>query len=163
MNHYPHHIGDFNNATRHLTVVERAFYRELIELYYSTEKPLPTDDMDRLARRVMAQTEAEKAIIKAILAEFFYLDGDLYRHNRCDAELLIYKEKIDNAHKAGKASALVRAKQASNNRSTGVKRKLNGTSTHHSHTPSTIPKEVQDLDPPSQPINLSKYVGGKKR
>lgn len=27
MNHYPHHIGDFNNATRHLTLIEDAIYR----------------------------------------------------------------------------------------------------------------------------------------
>ncbi|MCY3212700.1 DUF1376 domain-containing protein, partial [Acinetobacter baumannii] len=27
MNYYQHHIGDFNNATRHLSLIERAIYR----------------------------------------------------------------------------------------------------------------------------------------
>ena len=30
MNYYPHHIGDFDYATRHLTRVERSIYRVLI-------------------------------------------------------------------------------------------------------------------------------------
>ena len=125
INHYPHHIGDFNGATRHLTVVERAFYRELIELYYQTEKPLPADDLDGIARRCLAQSDDEKAIIKALLREFFKLDGDVYRHTRCDAELHIYKDKIEKAQRAGKVSALTRAKQSLNNRSTPVQRTFN--------------------------------------
>lgn len=56
MNHYPHHIGDFNNATRHLTFVERALYRELLDLYYDTEQPL-NPDFNKLARRVLATSD----------------------------------------------------------------------------------------------------------
>lgn len=57
MNHYPHHIGDFNTATMHLTFVERALYRELLDLYYDTEKPLMAD-VGKLARRVRAPIPA---------------------------------------------------------------------------------------------------------
>ena len=142
MNFYPHNIGDFNAATRHLTVVERAFYRELIELYYATEKPLPASDLDGLARKVMAKTDEEKAIVKAILGEFFYLEDDVFRHSRCDAEILIYKEKIEKAHKAGKASALVRAKQQRNKRSTPVEQPFNKTPTHDYTTTRLHDKEV---------------------
>ena len=39
MNYYQHHIGDFNNATRHLSLVERAIYRDLLDMYYDTEQP----------------------------------------------------------------------------------------------------------------------------
>lgn len=120
MNHYPHHIGDFNNATRHSTVVERAFYRELIELYYFTEKPIPAGDFEWLAKRCLAKSDDEKAALKAVLDEFFKLDDGVYRHNRCDAEILIYKDKIEKAQKAGKMSALSRAKQTLNTRSTPV-------------------------------------------
>lgn len=52
MNFYPHHIGDFNNATRHLTRVERSVYRDLIELYYDTECPL-NNDLEKLFRRAL--------------------------------------------------------------------------------------------------------------
>ncbi|MGE8450704.1 MAG: DUF1376 domain-containing protein, partial [Pseudomonadales bacterium] len=37
MNHYPHHIGDFNTATRHLSRLERAIYRDMRDMYCDTE------------------------------------------------------------------------------------------------------------------------------
>lgn len=120
MKHYPHNIGDFNSATRHLTVVERAFYRELIELYYQTEQPIPAGDLDKVARLCLAQSDAEKAIVKAILSEFFILDGDVYRHTRCDAEILVYQDKIKKSQHAGRMSVLTRAKRTLNERSTVV-------------------------------------------
>lgn len=125
MNYYPHNIGDFNNATRHLTHVERALYRELIETYYDTEQPLPAGDLDRLCRRVLAVSDAEKEAVKSLLAEFFSLDGDVYRNGRCDEEILIYKGKQANAVKAGLASAQSRL----NKRSTGVQQPLRSGST----------------------------------
>ena len=65
MNYYQHHIGDFNNATRHLTRVERVLYRDLIELYYDTEKPI-TSDLDYLARRIIATTEEDKNALNVV-------------------------------------------------------------------------------------------------
>lgn len=137
MNYYPHHIGDFNGATRHLTLVERALYRELLDIYYDTEKPIPADDLDKLARRVCAKTDQEKAALKEVLSEFFILENGVYHHTRCDAEILIYQEKIEKASQAGKASALARAKRKSNKRSTSVQQTLNGHSTHQSPIPLT--------------------------
>ena len=43
MNYYEHHIGDYAEATMHLSFVEDAAYSRLIRKYYSTEKPLPAD------------------------------------------------------------------------------------------------------------------------
>ncbi len=126
MNFYPHHIGDFNNATRHLTRVERALYRDLIELYYDTEQPLPAGDIRAVARRVLAFDDAEIAIVQAILTEFFTLDGDVYRHSRCDAEIEKYRGNIANKKRAGQASAAMR-----NNRSaTPVEQTLNTRATN---------------------------------
>lgn len=31
MNYYQHHISDFNNATRHLSLIKLAMYRDLIK------------------------------------------------------------------------------------------------------------------------------------
>ncbi|WP_139121453.1 YdaU family protein, partial [Acinetobacter baumannii] len=52
MNYYQHHIGDFNNATRHLSLIERAIYRDLLDMYYDTEKAIDASSIDRLARRL---------------------------------------------------------------------------------------------------------------
>lgn len=152
MNYYPHHIADFNNATRHLTLVERALYRELIDRYYETEKAIPASDFEGLARRVLAKTDEEKSALRAVLSEFFTLEEGEYRHKRCDAEVLIYKEKIEKASAAGKASALVRAKKKLNKRSTGVQQALNGQSTHH--TPITNHQSITKPAKKEKPTTL---------
>ncbi len=96
MYHYQHHIGDFNNATRHLSRLEKSVYRDLIELYYETEMPLQCDRI-ALARRALVRGDDELAAMDAVLAEFFTLDGDYYRHSRCDLELGKVYEKSDKA------------------------------------------------------------------
>jgi uncharacterized protein YdaU (DUF1376 family) len=75
MNHYPHHIGDFNNATRHLTRVERSLYRDLIDLYYHTEQAL-NSDMEKLARRVLVRSQEEREALDLVIEEFFVLRDD---------------------------------------------------------------------------------------
>ncbi|MHB1201472.1 MAG: YdaU family protein [Polaromonas sp.] len=107
MNHYPHHIGDFNNATRHLTRVERSLYRDVLELYYDTEQPLNVD-VAKIARRVLAVTESEQEALKMVLDEFFVLQDDGFHNARCDAEIAKYQGQIEQASRAGKASAAKR-------------------------------------------------------
>ena len=98
MNHYPHHIGDFNSGTRHLTRIERSIYRDLIELYYDTETPLNAD-IELIQRRIIARSEEEKAALVAVLGEFFTLQDGAYFHARCDQELTRYKALTDRASK----------------------------------------------------------------
>ena len=73
-----------------------------------------------------------RAALRDVLNEFFVRDGEVYRNTRCDAEVIIYKEKIENAQRAGRASALVKAKRSLSARSTPVKQTFNDKSTHHS-------------------------------
>jgi len=166
MNYYNFSIGDFNKNTRHLTLVERALYRELIDLYYEAEQPIPADDFNRLAKRVCAKTDDEKAALKEVLTEFFYIENDAYHHSRCDAEILIYKEKIEKASLAGKASALSRAKRAVNKRSTGVKRTLNETSTPNPNpTTQSYLKTLSDKSDDAAKVldHLNEKTGGSYR
>jgi len=100
MNHYPHHIGDFNNGTRHLTRIERSIYRDLIELYYDTEAALPSD-IDVLARRIIARSEEERTALVSILSEFFTLDEGAYKHTRCDEEIAAYQSRVESARSNG--------------------------------------------------------------
>lgn len=112
MHSYQHNIKTFNNATRHLTHVERALYRDLIELYYDTEQPLPARDIDALCRRVLARSDDEKAAVKCILDEFFVLTGDVYTHDYCDEVIDQYKRVQTSKAIAGKASAKARKEKA---------------------------------------------------
>ena len=125
MNHYPHHIGDFNNATRHLTRVERSLYRDLIELYYDAEQPL-NRDIGKLARRVLASSDEERVALEIVLDEFFTLEEDGWHNTRCDAEIEKYRGSVEQASRAGKASAAKRY----NNKATSVQRPSNDRSTN---------------------------------
>ena len=108
MNHYPHHVGDFNSATRHLTFVERALYRELLDLYYDTERPLIADET-KLARRIVANTDELREALRVVLEEFFELRDDGWHNDRCDREIAAYHAKQEQQSRAGRASAAKRA------------------------------------------------------
>jgi uncharacterized protein YdaU (DUF1376 family) len=92
MNYYEHHIGDYLKATAHLSMLEDAAYRRLIDAYYNREAPLPTDRKacQKLAR---AQSKDERAAVDYVLDEFFALEDDGWHQKRCDAEIEKYQQK----------------------------------------------------------------------
>lgn len=99
MHYYPHHIADFNNATRHLGRLERSIYRDCIEMYYDTEGPLDGTDLERLQRRLLCHSDAEKTALDFVLNEFFEEEGGIYMNGRCDREIAIYKARDKEAAK----------------------------------------------------------------
>ena len=99
MHYYPHHIGDFNAATRHLSRLERSIYRDLIELYYETEAPISID-LDRVARRIVATSPQERAAMVDVLNEFFTPGPEGWSHKRCEEELAKYR-RMSAGGKAG--------------------------------------------------------------
>ena len=129
MYHYQHHIGDFNNATRHLSRIERSIYRDLIELYYDTESKLP-NDLAWICRKIIANecsTDVER-----MLNEFFTKTQDGWYHSRCEHEIHKYRESSSKKSIAGRASAAkreVKMKQAFNGCSTDAQQEFNGCST----------------------------------
>ena len=86
MNYYPHNIGDYAAATRHLSLLEHGVYRSLLDLYYLDEQPLPADP-GKLCRLVAARGEEEKAAVRIVAEEFFQVVDGLLRHKRCDVEI----------------------------------------------------------------------------
>lgn len=107
MNHYPHHIGDFNNATRHLTRLERSVYRDLIEMYYDTEKALPLD-IPTICRKILAKSTEESTAVEQALNEFFTKTPTGWYHTRCETEIEKYKTSNSQKAEAGRASAAKR-------------------------------------------------------
>lgn len=99
MNHYPHHIGDYQLATAHLSEREDLAYRRMLDCYYRDEKPFP-DDIERIARQVrMPDATAE---VEAVLREFFVLKKTGWRQKRCDLELREFRARSERARKNGK-------------------------------------------------------------
>jgi uncharacterized protein YdaU (DUF1376 family) len=131
MHFYQKNIGDFNNATRHLTRVERSLFSDAIELYYDTEKPL-TSDINKLNRLLLAHTQEEKDALLVVLTEFFTLTDEGYFNKRCNEEIVKYQGYMESKSKAGKASA---------------ERVLNTTSTKHNHEPITNNQETLKTKP----------------
>lgn len=132
MHRYPHHIGDFDRATRHLTRIERSIYRDLLDVYYDTEKPL-TLDMPMLCRKVLAKTNEEVTAVEQTLNEFFTKTPTGWYHDRCEAVIDEYRSSTSQKALAGKASAAKRAlkrQQAINGIPTAVQTPLNGTPTN---------------------------------
>jgi uncharacterized protein YdaU (DUF1376 family) len=92
MNYYEHHIGDYAEATAHLTFIEDATYSRLIRKYYATEKPLPIE-IKLVQRLINARSKEEKNAVVSILNEFFTLTDGGWRQERCDHEIARFKDK----------------------------------------------------------------------
>jgi len=102
INYYEHHIGDYAQATAHLSFVEDAAYSRLIRKYYAEEKPLPAD-LKAVQRLVGARTKEERQAVSDILDEFFELEADGWHNKRCDAEIARYRGKQDKARASAEA------------------------------------------------------------
>lgn len=123
MHYYQHHIGDFIKDTSFLTNEEVGIYLKLLWLYYDTEQPLPNSIFE-LSMKVNARDQQDTLV--GILEMFFTLRNDQWHHNRCEKEISFYKQQLETASKAGRASA---AKRALNRNSTVVERSLDSCST----------------------------------
>lgn len=92
MNYYPFHIGDYLSNTRHLSWEEDAAYRRLLDVYYSTEKPIPTDHRSA-CRLVLATTDAQREAVQVVLREFFQQTESGWINKRADAEIAIMRAR----------------------------------------------------------------------
>ncbi|WP_313495417.1 YdaU family protein [Pseudoxanthomonas mexicana] len=102
MNYYEHHIGDYDQATAHLTACEDGIYSRMIRWYMASEGPLPAD-VKAIQRRVRAHTRDEKAAVVTVLREFFELRETGYHQHRCDEEVSRFQDKQDKARRSAQA------------------------------------------------------------
>jgi uncharacterized protein YdaU (DUF1376 family) len=94
VHYYSFRINDHAAETGHLSLLEDAIYRRLIDLYFRTEKPLQ-DDASELARVIRARGHENE--IASILKEFFFLKKAGWFHVACDEQLASFKAKSDKA------------------------------------------------------------------
>jgi len=113
MHYYQFNIGDYVSHTRHLSPIEDIAYRRLLDAYYLSERPL-NSGLASVARQIgLREYEQEVGLV---LEEFFVLGEDGWTSNRADKEIAHFHSKIEQASRAGKASA----ERRSNARSTDV-------------------------------------------
>lgn len=99
MYYYKFNIADWHLATSHLSLEEEAIYFKLINYYYDTEQPIPTETQT-VIRRLRLGSYSD--IVKVILTEFFELSTDGWHHKRCDDEIHAYHLKAEKNKTVGK-------------------------------------------------------------
>lgn len=102
MHYYSHNIGDFRRDTTHLSLLEHGAYRQLLDTYYLTEKPLTLNHAD-LMRTHSARNADEMQAVENVLKDFFVRTDGGYVHKRCDIEIEAFHAKSNSASESAKA------------------------------------------------------------
>lgn len=102
INNYEHHLGDYMRDAGHLSFIEDAAYRRLIDAYYIHEKPLPADvgACQKLAR---CTSGAERKAVAYVLSAFFELREDGHHQKRCDEVIAAFSAKQKKARDSANA------------------------------------------------------------
>ncbi len=101
MNYYSHNIGDYAQATMHLSLLEDAIYSRLLRRYYAEEQPI-VDNMQQVFRWVGARSDEEREATTQILCEFFVLRDGHWHNKRADVEIAAYHVKAETAKANGR-------------------------------------------------------------
>jgi len=117
MHYFQFEIKEWVSNTAHLSLEEEAIYLRLVNFYYDSEKPIPSD-IEMISRKLRI---ANIQMTYAILHEFFTECESGFVHDRCNLEIAKYHAKSEQASRAGKASAEKRF----NSRSTVVQPIIN--------------------------------------
>ena len=102
MHYYQFNIGDYLSHTKHLDAMEDLAYRRLLDLYYLHERPLNAG-LAAVARQINMRDHEDK--VQIILNEFFLFTEEGWINSRADREIKHFHGKIEQASRAGKASA----------------------------------------------------------
>ena len=138
MHYYQFNIGDYQSHTSHLSETEDLVYRRILDWCYLHEKPLPAN-LEEISRLIRMRTHSESIAI--VLREFFVNENEGWFSERVNKEIQHFRDKIDKASKAGKASA----QQRFNGRSTDVQ----PTNNHKPITNNQEPIKKEKIEAPS--------------
>jgi len=101
MHYFQFEIKEWVSNTAHLSLEEESIYLRLILYYYDSETPIPFNN-ELIMRKLRINNSGA---YETILDEFFVNTDNGWIHERCDKEIIKYKGKLEQASKAGKASA----------------------------------------------------------
>jgi uncharacterized protein YdaU (DUF1376 family) len=101
VHYYKFNISDFRAGTHAMSELARWVYRDMLDIYYDTEKPLPLDP-ESLFDAMGAETEDRKAVIERILRAKFTKTENGYVHAICDAVIADYHANAARAKANGK-------------------------------------------------------------
>lgn len=166
VNFYKHHIGDYAQATSHLSFVEDAAYSRLLRKYYAEEKPLPSD-MRTLQRLVGARTKEERQAVETVLLEFFTEEADGWHNKRADAELQRANAQAEANRKVAeereaRRRARIEAERASNESNTNRAQQTHESLPASEHESLRSREPSQTPDARHQTPDTTTSVGGER-
>ena len=86
VNFYKRFIGDYQRDTGHLSMTEHGAYTLLLDTYYATGKPLPSDQV-QIHRIIRAVSDDEKMAVSSILQQFWTETRHGWTNNRASIEI----------------------------------------------------------------------------
>lgn len=101
MHYYKFNIGDFDKSTRHLSIIERGLFRDILDLYVKDEKPI-TDNLKKLERLLCVKSKTEKEALQNILDDFFVLTDEGYYSDYCQSILNDTTDRVEASRENGK-------------------------------------------------------------
>ncbi len=124
MHYYSFHVSDYIHDTAHLSAYEDLAFRRLLDLYYTSEKPIPNKTQE-VSRRIRL-THQETAVL-SVLQEFFTFDEerDCWFHKRCDKAIADYQAKAERNREVGKLGGRPKSNPDANPQKTQVVSKHN--------------------------------------
>ncbi len=117
MHYYKFNLDAYASHTAHLEPMEDLAYRRMLDLYYRTEAPLPSE-VEQIAKLIRMRTHCD--CIESVLREFFVLESDGYHNTGADKEL----GKVYQRSASARASAEARWNKK-NNKNKDLKKDAN--------------------------------------
>jgi uncharacterized protein YdaU (DUF1376 family) len=91
VNYFELHVGDYQRKTAHLSLAEHGAYSLMLQIFYATERPLPSDRKN-LYRLLRAVSNSERSAIDSVVSQFWReSDGGLLNSR---AEEVIEKYRL---------------------------------------------------------------------
>jgi uncharacterized protein YdaU (DUF1376 family) len=124
MHYYSFHVSDYIHDTAHLSAYEDLAFRRLLDLYYTSEKPIPNKTQE-VSRRIRMSEQIND--VQTVLEEFFMFDteNDCWFHKRCDKAIADYQAKAERNREVGKLGGRPKANPSANPQETQVVSKHN--------------------------------------
>ncbi len=126
MHYFQWNIKSYRADTAHLSNGEDLAYRRLIEHYYDTEQPIP-NALPVLSRRLRVAMPD----IETVLGEFFFLDGDVWKHAYIEQEIEKYHSFIDRQKANGSKGGRGKKADANPNKPTALPEKASAKPTRN--------------------------------
>lgn len=167
MNYYQFHIGDFRSGTINMSRHSRWIYRDMMDVYYDSEEPLPLD-MDVLCDMLGVSSDDEKEIVRRHLRFKFDMTDAGYTHEVCEKVISEYRAKADVARANGKLGGRPKGKQ---NKPSGYPLgceelsycEQDGTGSQTNHKPLTTNQEPEDQQPCDQQAESPDLLGDDQK